>query len=103
MRIDEHNFFELLLDKYSNHVGYLLINILDEKYLCTVYEFETKEEFDKHFITKRHAYYPSDVYIPRIINNTYGEFSWDFEIYGTEYHIDGNNLYLLINGELQKY
>lgn len=101
MKTREESFFDLTLNKYKDTKGYIIVYFHDEKNYSTVIEFETKEEFEDNFEIKKHPYYPSNVYIPKNIIKQFGD-AYECLIDGQEFYIESNEMYLLIDGILQK-
>lgn len=102
MIIKSTNVFDLICDNIKGYKGYTLVEISKESD-SKIIHYDTKEEFDKYFETKKHPYYPGNMLVPKNITGDYGDSKEcvidDSDI--SEY-IEFNNLYLFIDGKLSR-
>jgi hypothetical protein len=104
MEYKQFNFLDMVAEAMKAKTGCHLIimrPLEDEPDLCDIYSFKSKEEFDKEFETKKHPYYPGNIYIPRIIKRSFGN-SVDCVIDGENYYIQLTNIRLIIDGKFVK-
>jgi hypothetical protein len=87
--------FYVALEQLEDTEGYGVISLDEEKQYAEVFHFETKEEFDKYFEIKKHPYYPGNTLEPKLDEHE------ELVIDGTGYYVNENEVYLVIDGELQ--
>jgi len=102
MEHQRFDFFNMVLEVLKAKPGthlFVMRSFDDEQDLCDVFSFESKEEFDKEFETKKHPYYPCSYYLPRTIINSFGN-AVDCIINGENLYINLNHPYLIVDGKL---
>ena len=105
MEYKQFDFFSVIVEAFKSKRGTHLIVMKpyeDANDLCDVYSFESKEEFDKEFETKKHPYYPGNFYWPRIVEKRYGDYTVDCILNGERTYVCLNHVHLIIDGELVK-
>ena len=67
----------------------------------TLITYESQEEFNQDFQIGRHPYYPCNRLNPVNVTQDYGD-SCDCIIQGGQFHLDKLNIYLIVNGRIQR-
>jgi hypothetical protein len=105
------NFFDLIVEKIKKMTGWTVFSISKEENYCQIFNFKTKEDFDKNFYVEKHPIYPGNIVIPRtvieenVIRNSKGFMPMATDtciIDGEEFSLEVTELYLIVDGKLMR-
>ena len=94
------DFFDLIVEKLKKNKGYTIFSIEKEEDFCKVFNFETKEEFDKEFTITKHPIYPGNIIAPNNVIESEIGLSDTCIINGQEFILNINELYLMVDGKI---
>lgn len=95
------DFFDIIVEKIKPYKGYTVFHISRDDNYCQIFNFKTKEDFEKEFHIDKHPYYPGNCIIPNQIEEESNQFDTCF-IGGQEYMLDISNIYLVIDGKVYR-
>jgi len=101
LKYESIDFFDLVVEKLKNYKGYTVFHIENENQYCQIFNFDSKEKFDREFSIAKNPSYPGNMVIPNNIIEEFG-ISDKCIIDNQEFILNLDSIYLVIDGKLKR-